>query len=168
MLFLGSKDMNVYLIDVKKGKLCVVYEGHWSRVSSIYTIPGKDILVTLADSNIKVWDLEYDECIKNMNEHESLVVYCAVSNLYPERITTISQSLEYKQWNYITGQVKKAMILQVGHLIDKKKQEEDDFFNEEPNDDRIGSNNLLACSVSQNDDIAFLALSSADIVIYNL
>ena len=96
MLFLGSKDMNVYLIDVKKGKLCVVYEGHWSRVSSIYTIPGKDILVTLADSNIKVWDLEYDECIKNMNEHESLVVYCAVSNLHPERITTISQSLEYK------------------------------------------------------------------------
>jgi WD40 repeat protein len=128
MLFLGSKDMNVYLIDVKKGKLCVVYEGHWSRVSSIYTIPGKDILVTLADSNIKVWDLEYDECIKNMNEHESLVVYCAVSNLHPERITTISQSLEYKQWNYITGQVKKAMILQVGHLINKQKPEEDDFF----------------------------------------
>ena len=26
MLFLGSKDMNVYLIDISKGKLCVVYE----------------------------------------------------------------------------------------------------------------------------------------------
>jgi len=113
MLFLGSKDMNVYLIDVKKGKLCVVYEGHWSRVTSIYTIPGKDILVTLAESNIKVWDLEYDECIKNMNEHESLVIYCAVSNTYPERIVTISQSLEYKEWNYVTGQVKRAMDLDV-------------------------------------------------------
>lgn len=32
MLFLGSKDMNVYLIDIAKGKLCVVYEGHWSNV----------------------------------------------------------------------------------------------------------------------------------------
>ena len=31
MLFLGSKDMNVYLIDIAKGKLCVVYEGHWSK-----------------------------------------------------------------------------------------------------------------------------------------
>ena len=31
MLFLGSKDMNVYLIDISKGKLCVVYEGHWSK-----------------------------------------------------------------------------------------------------------------------------------------
>jgi len=32
MLFLGSKDMNVYLIDISKGKLCVVYEGHWSKI----------------------------------------------------------------------------------------------------------------------------------------
>jgi WD40 repeat protein len=103
MLFLGSKDMNVYLIDVKRGKLCVVYEGHWSKVTSIYCIPGKDILVTIAESNIKVWDLEYDECIKNMNDHESLVIYCAVSNAHPERIVSISQSLEYKEWNYVTG-----------------------------------------------------------------
>ena len=79
MLFLGSKDMNVYLIDVLKGKLCVVYEGHWSRVTTIYSIPKKDILITISESNIKVWDLEYDECIKNMNEHTSLVVYCKLS-----------------------------------------------------------------------------------------
>jgi WD40 repeat protein len=88
MLFLGSKDMNVYLIDIMKGKLCVVYEGHWSmytlsitynldRVTEIYTIPNKDILVTISESNIKVWDLEYDECIKNMNEHHSTIVYIA-------------------------------------------------------------------------------------------
>lgn len=85
MLFLGSKDMNVYLIDISKGKLCVVYEGHWSklewlyydldRVTQIYTIPNKDILITISESNIKVWDLEYDECIKNMNEHNSSIVY---------------------------------------------------------------------------------------------
>lgn len=77
MLFLGSKDMNVYLIDICKGKLCVVYEGHWNRVTSIYTIPNKDILVTISESNIKVWDLEYDECIKNMNDHDSPIVYAA-------------------------------------------------------------------------------------------
>lgn len=77
MLFLGSKDMNVYLIDIAKGKLCVVYEGHWNRVTSIYTIPNKDILITISESNIKVWDLEYDECIKNMNEHNSSIVYIA-------------------------------------------------------------------------------------------
>ncbi len=35
MLFLGSKDMNVYLIDIAKGKLCVVYEGHWSKSDSV-------------------------------------------------------------------------------------------------------------------------------------
>ncbi len=35
MLFLGSKDMNVYLIDISKGKLCVVYEGHWSKLYCI-------------------------------------------------------------------------------------------------------------------------------------
>lgn len=36
-LFLGSKDMNVYLIDVLKGKLCVVYEGHWSKLYELNT-----------------------------------------------------------------------------------------------------------------------------------
>ena len=78
-LFLGSKDMNVYLIDIAKGKLCVVYEGHWNRVNAIYTIPTKDILVTISESNIKVWDLEYDECIKNMNDHSSSIVHIAQS-----------------------------------------------------------------------------------------
>jgi WD40 repeat protein len=38
MLFLGSKDSNVYLIDIVKGKLCIVYEGHWSRVNLINNI----------------------------------------------------------------------------------------------------------------------------------
>jgi len=36
MLFLGSKDMNVYLIDINKGKLCVVYEGHWSKITIMF------------------------------------------------------------------------------------------------------------------------------------
>lgn len=90
MLFLGSKDMNVYLIDVQRGKLCVIYEGHWSRVTSIYAIPGKDILVTLSESNIKIWDLEYDECIKNMNEHSSLIIYCSLSKVNDQYIVTVS------------------------------------------------------------------------------
>jgi len=25
--------MNVYLINISKGKLCVVYEGHWNKVT---------------------------------------------------------------------------------------------------------------------------------------
>lgn len=116
MLFLGSKDMNVYLIDIAKGKLCVVYEGHWSkkllihsfldRVTQIYTIPNKDILITVSESNVKVWDLEYDECIKNMNEHNSSIVYIA-QHATPkggeEQIMTIGQGFEYKTWNYVTG-----------------------------------------------------------------
>jgi len=117
MLFLGSKDMNVYLIDVQRGKLCVVYEGHWSRVTSIYTIPGKDILVTLSESNIKVWDLEYDECIKNMNDHSSLIVYCAISHKSDQHILTISQSLEYKEWNYVTGVVSRALTINLGAVV---------------------------------------------------
>lgn len=70
-LYIGSKDTNIYQIDVVKGKLCIVYEGHWSRVSQIFCIPEKDIMVSVSDSNIKVWDLQYDETIKNMNEHTS-------------------------------------------------------------------------------------------------
>ena len=50
---------------------------HVDRVTEIYTIPNKDILITVSESNIKVWDLEYDECIKNMNDHNSSIVYIA-------------------------------------------------------------------------------------------
>jgi WD40 repeat protein len=90
-LFLGSKDMNVYLINISKGKLCVVYEGHWNKVTSIYAVPRTDILVTLSESNIKVWDLEYDECIKNMNEHSSLVVYIQQLKTDEQQVMTISE-----------------------------------------------------------------------------
>ena len=118
MLFLGSKDMNVYLIDISKGKLCVVYEGHWSRVTSIYTLPGKDILVTLSESNIKIWDLEYDECIKNMNDHSSLIVFCAISPKNNTLIVTLSQSMEYKEWNYVTGEVVRQFQIDLDSAFD--------------------------------------------------
>ena len=49
-------------------------------MTSIYTIPNKDILITISESNIKVWDLEYDECIKNMNEHNSAICYVTQSS----------------------------------------------------------------------------------------
>lgn len=111
MLFLGSKDMNVYLIDINKGKLCVVYEGHWSRVTTIYSIQAKDILITISESNVKVWDLEYDECINNMNEHTSLIVYCKLSQKREEVMITVSQSYEYKEWNYVTSVVLRNLKL---------------------------------------------------------
>lgn len=149
MLFLGSKDMNVYLIDVQKGKLSVVYEGHWSRVTSIYTIPGKDILVTLSESNIKIWDLEYDECIKNMNEHSSLIIYCALSHQNDQLIVTISQTMEYKEWNYVTGLVVKAFDLNIKNSLN---EEETDAFTEE--DDKLKTDkhnlNLVACHINEN------------------
>lgn len=90
MLFLGSKDSNVYLIDILKGKLCIVYEGHWTRISMIYIVPGKDILITISESNIKVWDLEYDECIKNMNDHNSTIVHCSLEAANEDNVITIS------------------------------------------------------------------------------
>lgn len=57
ILFLGAKDHNIYQINVLKGRLNIVYEGHWSRVNIIYLIQTRDILVTAAESNIKLWDL---------------------------------------------------------------------------------------------------------------
>jgi WD40 repeat protein len=120
MLFLGSKDLNVYLVDVLKGKLCVVYEGHWSRVNLISQVLDKDILITVSESNIKVWDLEYDECIKNMNEHKSQVIYCESSQTNQRNIVTISQDYEYKEWSYTTAVVEKAEILKLpegSHLV---------------------------------------------------
>lgn len=104
-LFLGSKDMNVYLINISKGKLCVVYEGHWNKVTSIYSVPQTDILLTVSESNIKVWDLEYDECIKNMNEHSSVIVYIEQLPNDEQQVMTIGDQFELKMWNYVTGRI---------------------------------------------------------------
>jgi WD40 repeat protein len=82
--------MNIYLIDVLKGKLCVVYEGHWSRVNLITEVPNQDIIITVSESNIKVWDLEKDLCIQSMNEHKSPVIYCQVDPSIPDTVVTIS------------------------------------------------------------------------------
>ena len=126
-----------------------MYEGHWSRVTSIYTVPGKDILVTLSESNIKIWDLEYDECIKNMNEHSSLIIYCALSNQNDQLIVTISQTMEYKEWNYVTGLVVKAFDLNIKNALN---EEETDTFTE--GDDKLKTDkhnlNLVACHINEN------------------
>ena len=106
--------MNVYLINISKGKLCVVYEGHWNKVTSIYAVPRTDILVTLSESNIKVWDLEYDECIKNMNEHSSLVVYIQQLKTDEQQVMTISEQFELKVWNYVTGQISQQHDIELG------------------------------------------------------
>ena len=114
MLFLGSKDMNVYLIDVGRGKLCVVYEGHWNKVNLIYTIPERDILITVSESNIKVWDLEYDECIKNMNDHESNIVHVSqYEEKSQQHILTIGANFEMRMWNYETGEDSKDHQLNI-------------------------------------------------------
>lgn len=111
MLLLGSKDSNIYQIDINKGKLCVVYEGHWSKVNLTYSLPEKDILISVSESNIKVWDLQHDECIKDMNEHTSTVILCRQAPQNSFNIVTISQNYEYKEWNYTTGVVEKSVAL---------------------------------------------------------
>jgi WD40 repeat protein len=114
MLFLGSKDMNVYLIDIGRGKLCVVYEGHWNKVNIIHTIPERDILITVSESNIKVWDLEYDECIKNMNDHEASIVHVSqYEQKSQQHILTIGSNFEMRMWNYETGEDSKEHKLNI-------------------------------------------------------
>ena len=148
MLFLGSKDMNVYLIDVGKGKLCVVYEGHWNRVTSIYTIPNRDILITISESNIKVWDLEYDECIKNMNEHNSPIVYVSQAPNDTEQVMTIGASFELKIWNYETGVVNQSQE------IDIKERK------------KLKHLSVVCCHVMKN--FAFIALNTNEINVYSV
>jgi hypothetical protein len=56
MLFLGSKDMNVYLIDISKGKLCVVYEGHWSKLEINHNLYIRQSDIDLHDSKQRHFD----------------------------------------------------------------------------------------------------------------
>ena len=88
-------------------------------MTSIYTIPNKDILITISESNIKVWDLEYDECIKNMNEHNSAICYVTQSSQDEEQVMTIGQAFEFKIWNYVTGAITQSHEIELNK--DKKQ-----------------------------------------------
>ena len=146
-------------------------------MTSIYTVPGKDILITLSESNIKVWDLEYDECIKNMNDHNSLIVYCALSHKNDQLIVTISQSLEYKEWNYVTGDVVNQQIIDIETFVESTPRAEDHehFLTEleemmsETGKLRLQKRNfsIVACQVSEN-DLAFFAMDNNKIIVYSL
>lgn len=148
-LFLGSKDMNVYLINIQKGKLCVVYEGHWNKVTEIYSVPKTDILITVSESNVKVWDLEYDECIKNMNEHSSVIVYIEQHQDDEQQVMTIGEQFELKVWNYATGRISMQEQIDVGK-------------------DRKALRNLqiLCCDVVGQ--LAFIALNNGEIAVHSI
>ena len=110
--------MNVYMIDIGKGKLSVVYEGHWNKVSVIYTIPDRDILITVSESNIKVWDLQYDECIKNMNDHNSTIIHVSKhKDDSSQHILTMGSNSELRLWNYETGEDSKEKKLKITEEI---------------------------------------------------
>lgn len=136
--------MNIYLIDVIRGKLSVVYEGHWSKVNLICEVPFKDILITVSESNIKVWDLEKDLCFQNMNEHKSLVVYCKINSENPDTVVTISQNHEYKEWVYSTAEVRKSEIL------------------------NLPSDSLIVVVCIMDAELAYIALDTHSIVVYHL
>ena len=168
-LFLGCKDMNVYQIDLQRGKLCLVYEGHWSKVTSIFIPQDKAILFTLADSNIKIWDLEFDECIWNMNDHDSLIVYCGVSKRDDSLLVTISETLEYKEWNYVTGQITNEFTISLSQYVQASDSDMTDDLSarEAPLLGTEKKNDLLkACFIGEN-DIIYLALDSKKIAVYN-
>lgn len=118
-------------------------------MTQIYTIPNKDILLTVSESNVKVWDLEYDECIKNMNEHNSSIVYIAQAPGNEEHIMTIGQSFEYKTWNYVTGAIKQSQELG----LDKDKKQ-------------LKTLSIVACDVHK--DLAYIGLSTNEITVYSI
>ena len=110
-------------------------------------------------------------------------------------IVTISQNLEYKEWNYVTGVVVKEFLIDLGGLKEFHKEKtfqnsdysDSDSDSEDSSDalDPIGDDakfsktsaskaqpetkpkNLVACHVCQ-EGFAYLAIDNNKIIIYNL
>lgn len=123
------------------------------RVTSIYTIPDRDLLITVSENNVKVWDLEYDECIKNLNEHTSPIIYMGQpeSQANPEHVVSVGQGFEYRRWNYVTGAVIEAREFRLGK--DKKAMK---------------SLSIAACDIQEETELAYLALCNNEISVYSL
>lgn len=117
------------------GRLNIVYEGHWAKIKLIYLIPNTDLLVTTSESNIKIWDLQYYECIKNMNEHTGLLVFLQVCHHNKHNLVSISQNREYKNWNYTTGVVEKSFVFDL-------------------------KDNIVAVDINKRTDLCYLAMSN--------
>ena len=105
--------------------------------------------MTVSESNIKVWDLEYDECIKNMNEHNSSIVYIANTGRTDEEILTIGSSFELKTWNYVTGAIIESQDLS----LDRDKKE-------------LKTLGIACCNVKA--EMAYIALTTNEICVYNI
>ena len=92
---------------------------------------------------------------------------------------TVSQSLEYKEWNYVTGDVVTQSTINIDTFVDstpRAGQEPDSPFkdgqelgSEEKNKLRIEKKNIniVACHVSET-DLAFLAVDTNKIIVYSL
>lgn len=80
-----------------------VYEGHWSKINLINQGHDEHTIITVSESNIKVWDINLDVCLKNMNEHKGLIVFCELKPFSSSTVITISQTHEYKEWLHKSG-----------------------------------------------------------------
>jgi len=96
-----------------------------------------------------VWDLEYDECIKNMNEHNSSIVYISQTHDDEEQVMTIGSAFEFKTWHYVTGAV------QTAHEIELNKEKK-----------VLKNLNVVCCDVMQ--DLAYIALNTNEISVYSI
>lgn len=93
-----------------------------------------------------MWDLEYDECIKNMNDHESSIIHVSqYEQKSQQHILTIGSNFEMRLWNYETGEDSKEHKVHIDHGNKLK-------------------NVLCACTYNQ---ILFLA-TNKNIIIYSM
>jgi len=103
-IHVGCKDMNIYVIDLLKGKLTATIEAHWSKISNILKIEGSQKIVTVSDKSIKVWsNTEYDE-VETIDVHTSTIVYvdCIERTLEKIIMISIDASFRFVTWNLST------------------------------------------------------------------
>ena len=73
----------------------------------------------MSESNVKVWDLEYDECIKNMNDHSSPIMYVGRNEKQKSLIMTIGAQFEARVWNYEITNDSQPLKLELGDHVKK-------------------------------------------------
>lgn len=97
--------MNIYLIDIDRGKLLVVFEGHWNRVTNIYKALTPSILFTASESSCKVWHLEKDDCLRTFSHHLSAIVSFRQTQQAMGSVTSIGANGDAINWNYESGSI---------------------------------------------------------------
>ena len=113
-LYLGSKDTNIYKVNLNKGFSCeplgeqysmLIYNKLAKVTRLIASEITKGILICIAETNILIWNAYLKQRLAEFFEHKANVIYANDIPILPHLIESIDESFKYIRWDWETKEI---------------------------------------------------------------